>query len=64
MFKFLFDRVRRGRFAYDVYYTYAPGTFVLKETIYADSEYDANRRFDQKADGRAHRLRNQTRLAR
>ena len=61
MFKFLFDRSRRIN--YDVYYTYTPGTFVLKETIAAKSEYDANRIFDQKADPRCVRVRNATRLS-
>ena len=62
MFKFLFGRQRLLR--YDVYYTYGINDFVLKEQVFAESEYDANRKFDQRYGGERHRLANQTRLAR
>ena len=62
MFKFLFGRSRRIN--YDVYYTVGQGTFVLRRTIAAKSEYDANRIFDQTSDPQYVRVRNATRLTR
>ena len=58
MFKFLFGRKQK----YAVYYTMSPGTFVLKTFVEADSEYKANRKFDQEAPAEARRLPGKTEL--
>ena len=63
MFKFLFGSLL-PRFVYDVYYTLGEGNWVLKTQIRANSEYDANRRFDQESPACYHRVANATRLAR
>lgn len=64
MFKFLASRFRPK--LYCVYYTYEPGTFVLKRVVAARSEYEANREFDAMYahDGRVRRLPNATVLLR
>lgn len=64
MFKFLARRFRPS--LYCVYYTYEPGTFVLKRVVAGRSEYEANRQFDvmYAHDSRVRRLPNATILVR